>query len=140
MLPLETNTFCSGGGFLGNGTFISTGGGERQGRTWKADPGWQSIRLFNPCTDGSCEWAEYKTGQMVMNRWYPTVEQLPEGDIFIIGGSTRGAAVNRDEINVPSYEFWPPRGKGGVVDMPFLNETMPYNLYARDAPCLFLIS
>lgn len=128
LLPLETNTFCSAGGFLGNGTFISTGGGERQGRTWKADPGWQSIRHYNPCTDGTCEWSEYKTGRMVYNRWYPTAEQLPEGDLFILGGSLKGAAVNRDEINVPSYEFWPPRTEG-VVDFPFLNETMPYNLY-----------
>ncbi|KAI9493033.1 glyoxal oxidase N-terminus-domain-containing protein [Zychaea mexicana] len=128
LLPLETNTFCSGGGFLGNGTFISTGGGERVGRTWKAAPGWQSIRHYNPCDDGSCEWNEYTTGKMVENRWYPTVEQLPEGDLFIIGGSIKGAAVNRDEINVPSYEFWPPRPEG-IVNMPFLNETMPYNLY-----------
>ena len=27
-LLLETNTFCSAGGFLANGTFISTGGAE----------------------------------------------------------------------------------------------------------------
>ncbi|KAI8093205.1 glyoxal oxidase N-terminus-domain-containing protein [Halteromyces radiatus] len=128
-LPLETNTFCSAGGFLGNGSFVSTGGGERRGRTWKAEPGWQSIRHYTPCMDNLCEWSEYKTGHMTNNRWYPTVEQLPEGDIFIIGGSTKGAAVNRDEINVPSYEFWPPRGDGREIHMPFLNETMPFNLY-----------
>ncbi|KAI8391784.1 glyoxal oxidase N-terminus-domain-containing protein [Radiomyces spectabilis] len=133
-LPLETNTFCSAGGFLANGTFISTGGGEKRGRTWKAEPGWQSIRHFNPCLDNTCEWNEFKTGQMRVNRWYPTVEQLPEGDIFIIGGSTKGTAVNRDEVNVPSYEFWPPRPEG-EVHMPFLNETMPYNLY----PFVFLL-
>ncbi|KAI8339257.1 glyoxal oxidase N-terminus-domain-containing protein [Chlamydoabsidia padenii] len=127
-LPLETNTFCSAGGFLGNGSFISTGGGERKGRTWKAEPGWQSIRHYTPCMDNLCEWAEYKTGQMTNNRWYPTVEQLAEGDIIIVGGSTKGTAVNRDEVNVPSYEFWPPRA-GGEIHMPFLNDTMPYNLY-----------
>jgi hypothetical protein len=65
---------------------------------------------------------------MTQNRWYPTVEQLPEGDLFIIGGSTKGAAVNRAEINVPSYEFWPPRPEGEVM-FDFLKETMPYNLY-----------
>lgn len=127
-LPLETNTFCSAGGFLSNGSFISTGGGEKRGRNWKAEPGWQSIRHFTPCTDQSCLWEEYKTGRMTQNRWYPTVEQLPEGDLFIIGGSTKGAAVNRQEINVPSYEFWPPRPEG-EVNFKFLNETMPYNLY-----------
>ncbi|OAD01860.1 copper radical oxidase [Mucor lusitanicus CBS 277.49] len=127
-LPLETNTFCSAGGFLSNGSFISTGGGEKRGRNWKAEPGWQSIRHFTPCTDSSCLWEEYKTGKMTENRWYPTVEQLPEGDLFIIGGSTKGTAVNRQEINVPSYEFWPPRPEG-EVNFKFLNETMPYNLY-----------
>ncbi|CEG66894.1 hypothetical protein RMATCC62417_03394 [Rhizopus microsporus] len=127
-LPLETNTFCSAGGFLKNGSFISTGGGEKRGRNWKAEPGWQSIRHFTPCTDNSCWWNEYKTGKMTENRWYPTVEQLPEGDLFIIGGSIKGAAVNRKEINVPSYEFWPPRPEG-EVPFAFLNETMPYNLY-----------
>ncbi|KAI9306142.1 glyoxal oxidase N-terminus-domain-containing protein [Cunninghamella echinulata] len=129
LLELETNTFCSAGGFLGNGSFISTGGGERRGRDWKAEPGWQSIRHYNPCQDNQCKWAEYKTGKMSVNRWYPTVEQLPEGDIIIVGGSTKGAAVNRAEINVPSYEFWPPRGDGNEIHLPFLNETMPYNLY-----------
>ncbi|KAL0094104.1 copper radical oxidase [Phycomyces blakesleeanus] len=133
-LPLETNTFCSAGGFLSNGTFISTGGGEKRGRTWKAESGWQSIRHFTPCTDNTCEWSEYKTGLMQNNRWYPTVEQLPEGDIIIVGGSTKGTAFNRDEINVPSYEFWPPRS-GGEIHLPFLEETMPYNLY----PFVFLL-
>ena len=88
-LPLETNTFCSAGGFLSNGSFISTGGGEKRGRDWKAEPGWQSIRHFTPCTDNTCLWSEYKTGKMTQNRWYPTVEQLPEGDLFIIGGSLK---------------------------------------------------
>lgn len=65
---------------------------------------------------------------MTQNRWYPTVEQLPEGDLLIMGGSLKGTAVNRKEINVPSYEFWPPRPEG-EVPFKFLNETMPYNLY-----------
>ncbi|KAH8549829.1 glyoxal oxidase N-terminus-domain-containing protein [Umbelopsis sp. PMI_123] len=128
LLHLDTNTFCSGGGFLKNGTFISTGGGERKGRQWKADEGWQSIRHFTPCEDGECQWSEWATQQMIGNRWYPSVEQMPEGDLLIMGGSTRGARVNRDEINVPSIEYWPPRPEG-LIDFPFLNETMPYNLY-----------
>ncbi|CAM0136343.1 hypothetical protein VKS41_006851 [Umbelopsis sp. WA50703] len=129
LLHIDTNTFCSAGGFLKNGTFISTGGGERKGRTWKAEEGWQSIRFFTPCEDGECQWSEFKTtSHMIGNRWYPTVEQMPEGDIMIMGGSTAGARVNRDSINVPNIEYWPPRPEG-LVEFPFLNETMPYNLY-----------
>ncbi|KAI8144824.1 glyoxal oxidase N-terminus-domain-containing protein [Fennellomyces sp. T-0311] len=131
VLPLDTNSFCSAGGFLANGTLVNTGGGEMTGRTWKVAEGYKSIRLFNPCLDDSCQWNEYAlpNTRMASNRWYPTVEQLPEGNLFILGGSLVPAAVNRDEINVPTYEFWPPQ-KEGPIDFPFLLETMPYNLYA----------
>ncbi|RUP45507.1 glyoxal oxidase N-terminus-domain-containing protein [Jimgerdemannia flammicorona] len=133
-LRLKTNSFCSGGGFLGNGTLINTGGAERRGRNYKALEGWKSVRIFTPCMNQTCEWAEYPTWQMGDNRWYPTVEQMPDaiwfrpqGSLFIIGGSTKGTAINRDDINSPTYEFWPPRGS--PVFMQFLNDTMPYNLY-----------
>ncbi|GAB5587931.1 hypothetical protein Unana1_02831 [Umbelopsis nana] len=128
MLPLDTNTFCSGGGFLKNGTFVSTGGGERKGGDWKARPGFQSIRLFTPCENESCQWDEYKTSSMIGNRWYPTVEQLPEGDLLIMGGSIKGAQVNTAVLNMPSIEYWPPRPEG-LINFPFLNETLPYNHY-----------
>ncbi|CAO3667447.1 unnamed protein product [Umbelopsis ramanniana] len=65
---------------------------------------------------------------MIGNRWYPTVEQMPEGDLMIMGGSIKGARVNTALINVPSIEYWPPRPEG-LIDFAFLNETLPYNLY-----------
>ncbi|KAI8388829.1 glyoxal oxidase N-terminus-domain-containing protein [Radiomyces spectabilis] len=101
---------------------------------WKAQRGHQSIRHFEPCLDASCVWHEYKTNRMYNNRWYPTVEQLPEGDLFILGGSTTGTKYNRAEINSASYEFWPPRSDA-PIPMPFLVETLPYNLY----PFVFLL-
>ncbi|RUS16378.1 glyoxal oxidase N-terminus-domain-containing protein [Endogone sp. FLAS-F59071] len=126
-LKLDTNSFCSGGGFLANGTLINTGGAERRGRNITALAGWKSIRVFKPCMNQTCEWAEYPTQHMGDNRWYPTVEQLPDGTLFIIGGSSKGTSVNREEINTPTYEFWPSRGS--PVFMQFLVDTMPYNLY-----------
>ncbi|KAL1924609.1 uncharacterized protein VTP21DRAFT_4263 [Calcarisporiella thermophila] len=125
-LRLMTNTFCSGGSFLGNGTFISTGGAESRS-VWKAGNGFQSIRQFEPCLDQSCKWVEFKTGKMTGNRWYPTVTQLPEGNLLIMGGSTKGTAVNRAEVNNPTYEFWPSQGDEVYFD--FLVETLPHNLY-----------
>ncbi|KAI9248394.1 glyoxal oxidase N-terminus-domain-containing protein [Sporodiniella umbellata] len=125
-LWLETNTFCSAGGFLSNGTFISTGGAESRSR-WNAQRGHQSIRHFE---EG--EWKEY--GQMFVNRWYPTVEQLPEGDLIIVGGSIAGTKWNTKEKSSPSYEFWPPRTSEPVV-LDLLLKTLPYNLY----PFLFLL-
>ncbi|KAG1468086.1 hypothetical protein G6F56_004043 [Rhizopus delemar] len=118
-LELQTNTFCSAGGFLANGTFISTGGAESRSR-WNAQRGHQSIRHFE---DG--QWQEY--GQMFVNRWYPTVEQLPEGDLIIIGGSIAGTKWNTKEKNSPSYEFWPPRTTEPVT-LDLLLHTLPYNL------------
>ncbi|KAK4520533.1 lumenal Hsp70 protein [Mucor velutinosus] len=132
-LLLETNTFCSAGGFLANGTFISTGGAESRG-AWKAGRGHQSIRHFQPCSDDSCSWVEYPTGKMYSNRWYPTVEQLPEGDLIIIGGSIAGTKYNTKEKNVPSYEFWPPRTEE-PIQLDLLLHTLPYNLY----PFVFLL-
>ncbi|RUS19498.1 hypothetical protein BC937DRAFT_87379 [Endogone sp. FLAS-F59071] len=126
-LHMQTNSFCSAGGFLANGTFVGTGGGQRTGRTYKAFEGYKTVRLFEPCIDGSCVWAEYPSGQMGDNRWYPTVEQLPDGSIFIIGGSTRPVQYNNVTVNTPTYEFWP--SKGAPVYMPFLVDTLEHNLY-----------
>ncbi|CAO3601030.1 unnamed protein product [Absidia cylindrospora] len=136
-LALQSNTFCSAGGFLGNGTMISTGGAEGVGR-WglKAKKGHQAVRHFDVCNDRTCEWHEYSANRMTNDRWYPTVEQLPTGDLFIIGGSIKGTKVNNELVNVPSYEFWPPRPDRGQVHLPFLEApTMPYNLY----PFVFLL-
>jgi hypothetical protein len=132
-LLLETNTFCSAGGFLANGTFISTGGAESRGQ-WKAARGHQSIRHFQPCSDDSCSWVEYPTGKMYSNRWYPTVEQLPEGDLIIIGGSIAGTKYNTKEKNTPSYEFWPPRTEEPIT-LDLLLHTLPYNLYVLAISC-----
>lgn len=118
---------------MSNGTFISTGGAESRG-TWKAGRGHQSIRHFQPCSDDSCLWQEFPTGKMYSNRWYPTVEQLPDGDIIIIGGSNAGTKYNTVIKNTPSYEFWPPR-TDEPIQLDLLLHTLPYNLY----PFVFLL-
>ncbi|KAF9340644.1 hypothetical protein BGX26_008923, partial [Mortierella sp. AD094] len=59
VLEVQTNTFCSGGGFLPNGTVISAGGAEKPhfGGV-KAGSGFQSLRMWKPCDNKSCEWIE----------------------------------------------------------------------------------
>lgn len=64
---------------------------------------------------------------MYSNRWYPTVEQLPEGDLIIIGGSNAGTKFNTVPKNTPSYEFWPPR-TDEPIQLDLLLHTLPYNL------------
>ncbi|KAK7053013.1 hypothetical protein VNI00_004334 [Paramarasmius palmivorus] len=61
-----TNTWCGTGNFLGNGTFISTGGTDGNG--------FQGIRLFDPCTDGTCDIFEDPNSNLRLDsqRWYPS--------------------------------------------------------------------
>ncbi|CAJ0746458.1 264_t:CDS:2 [Entrophospora sp. SA101] len=106
-----------------NKTVMNVGGAEAEKTTVQ---GFNSIRLFDPCDDGTCDWKEYGY-KLAKNRWYPSVEQLADGSLFILGGSNVGTAENDGKKNVPSYEFYPPRGD--PVDFPFLVETLPYNLY-----------
>ncbi|KAG9284523.1 hypothetical protein G9A89_014127 [Geosiphon pyriformis] len=123
-LSVRTNTFCSAGSYLPNGTLINLGGAEA---TQGVPSGYNKIRSFTPCDDGSCDWVESEIS-LVANRWYPTVEQLADGTLFIIAGSVKGVYVNNETVNVPSFETYPPSPQG-VVQFDFLVETLPYNLY-----------
>src|SRR5687767_7784407 len=96
-------------------------GAEEAGKDKSVVKGFNSIRLFDPCNDGTCDWTENGV-KLAKNRWYPSVEQLADGTLFILGGSSKGTAANDEKTNVPSYEFFPPKG---VFDFPFLKETLP---------------
>lgn len=47
--------------------------------------------------------------------------------MIIIGGDTIGGYVNSENQNNPTLEFWPSRG--GTVQLPILDETLPANLF-----------
>ncbi|KAH8119307.1 glyoxal oxidase [Phellopilus nigrolimitatus] len=140
-----TNSFCAGGAVLGNGTWVNAGG--NQAVTWGGltansqnggapydDPdGGQSLRLLNPCDDGSCDWVVHSDNAMTTRRWYPSVETLADGSIFIIGGDQWGGYVNSEANNNPTYEFFPSRG--APISSPLLTTTLPANLY----PITFLL-
>jgi hypothetical protein len=126
VLDLDTNTFCSAGAWLGNGTLVHTGGsGPEQGTLHKS--GFQSVRLFTPCQDKKCQWVEKANG-LTSKRWYPTMVSLSDGRVIILGGSITGTGVNREEINNPTFEFFP-RTTNTPEPFPFLKETLPNNLY-----------
>ncbi|CAG8549769.1 4574_t:CDS:2 [Ambispora leptoticha] len=122
MLNLETNTFCSAGAFLANGTLVETAGGQKNIR---AKDGYSKIRLFSPCSDDSCDWLELEHN-MDAARWYNTMISLPDGRVFNFGGSTKAAAANDVKINNPTYEFYP---EAGQKPFQFLIDTLPFNLY-----------
>ncbi|KAF9306675.1 hypothetical protein BGZ74_004373 [Mortierella antarctica] len=133
VLEVQTNTFCSGGGFLPNGTLISGGGAEaRLTHTFKTGTGFQSLRMWEPCEDASCNWIENPQDpmwQMTGNRWYVSFTTLPTGELFILGGSNESLAINREATNNPTFELYPkPAGYQPVV-LQFMIDAMPYNLY-----------
>ncbi|CAG8507173.1 5893_t:CDS:2 [Funneliformis caledonium] len=121
VLNLNTNTFCSAGSFLGNGTLVHTGGAEIK-PTEKFQEGFESLRLFEPCSNGKCDWFEDPKG-LTSKRWYPSMVT-----VFILGGAIKAVAANNEEANNPTFEFFP-KEKSKPEPFPFLLETMPFNLY-----------
>ncbi|CAK7342764.1 unnamed protein product [Dovyalis caffra] len=98
-LMILTDTWCSSGQFLPDGTLLQTGGDM---------DGFQKIRKFDPCDfNGSCDWVELDGVELSEGRWYATNQILPDGSVIIIGGR----AAN-------TVEYYPPRN--GAVSFPFL--------------------
>ncbi|GAA5992156.1 hypothetical protein JCM11641_003258 [Rhodosporidiobolus odoratus] len=145
-IDVVSNSFCAGGTVLGNGSWVNIGGNAAVGplgvglAAGAANPygsvgGGKAVRMLSLSGDGDGDWTD-DIGAMPSSRWYPTIETLPTGDAIIIGGELYGSFVNTPEglQNVPTYEYWPTRGV--PVNMTFLEETMPVNLY----PLTWLLS
>jgi hypothetical protein len=107
---------------------------------YKNTDGGTAIRMLNPCTDQKCNWIEgytdYTTNgntngylQMTGRRWYPTVEVLEDGTMIVIGGDKNGGYVNTAAQDNPTYEFFPPKTPNVAIDLDFLSEALPVNLY-----------
>eukprot|EP00850_Spirogloea_muscicola_P023244 SM000341S12982 [mRNA] locus=s341:56504:59405:+ [translate_table: standard] len=100
-LETVTNTFCSAGHSLPNGRIVNNGGSLYVGPN--RTNSYISVRKFDPCLDGSCDWDVNQT--MGSKRWYPSSIRLPNGNIAFIGGSTTG--IGGDGINIynnPTFE------------------------------------
>ncbi|KAM7468032.1 hypothetical protein LguiB_015594 [Lonicera macranthoides] len=102
-LTILTDTWCSSGQFLPDGTLLQTGGDLA---------GNKKIRKFLPCeaTSSLCDWQELQDTQLYEGRWYATNQILPDGSVIIIGGR----ATN-------TVEFFPAKHVG-AVQFPFLEE------------------
>ena len=99
-LFLFSDTLCSSGAFLADGTLQQTGGdneGSKVLRSIGAGP-----------TDN---WVESTTASLFVKRWYSTDQILPDGRIIVVGG-----------INQPNYEFVPKAaGAKGPVPLALLS-------------------
>jgi len=149
-VTLNSNTFCSAGAFLADGTLIETGGGKSiNGSTEGAGGGFQTIRMYNSCKNPQFSTEEQEAGfkcdtwnefisepgfQLQNMRWYNTMTSLPDGRIFILGGANDSVAFNAPKVNQPSYEFYPGNNTFSSAPFPFLEATLPYNLYPFVSP------
>ncbi|KAL2468383.1 glyoxal oxidase-related protein [Forsythia ovata] len=117
-LMVLTNTLCSSGAAMPDGTLMQTGG---------FNDGDHNVRTYKPCTDNSCDWQE-PNNVLTQRRWYATNHILSDGRQIIIGG--------RRQFN---YEFYP---KTSSVDksfnLPFLVETNDRNIENNLYPFVFL--
>ncbi|KAF9567095.1 copper radical oxidase [Agrocybe pediades] len=126
--PLS-NTWCATGSFLGNGTLVSSGGNPV---VITGQNGLQGIRLFTPCSTGTCDIFEDPARvHLTSNRWYPSSVRIEDGSVLIFGGSVSGGFINGASVNNPSYEFYPPKNINGFngVKIPskFLTDTLNSN-------------
>ena len=108
-LDVITNTFCSSGQLVGDGSLINMGGTTLPGNQGRLLTGASSVRRIKPHGDFEL------IGELTSKRWYPTSQILPDGRIFIVGGADvyGNIGYNMGQTNNPTYEFWPRRGGEG---------------------------
>ncbi|XP_021743512.1 aldehyde oxidase GLOX-like [Chenopodium quinoa] len=117
-LNVLTDTWCSSGATLPNGTLVQTGG---------YNDGERVVRTFQPSCD-VCDWVELPN-KLLIRRWYATNHILPDGRLIVIGG--------RRAFN---YEFYPKttRSTSQLYKLPFLAQTNVHNAENNLYPFVFL--
>ncbi|CAN0920516.1 Aldehyde oxidase GLOX [Linum grandiflorum] len=117
-LMIHTDTWCSSGSLLPNGTLLQTGGFH---------DGDLVIRMFTPPSDQfvNSDWIEFPN-YLTRRRWYATNQILPDGRVIIVGG--------RRQHN---YEFYPSDSKFYWLDL--LRETRDGRLENNLYPFLHLL-
>lgn len=103
-LFIQTDTWCSSGQFLPDGTLLQTGGNL---------DGALKIRRIVPCpAAGTCDWVEDPNAALAEPRWYSTDQLLPDGRVIVVGGRA-----------VFTYEFVPKATGQGSFPLAFLKAT-----------------
>ena len=131
-LAYKTNAFCAGGSFLVSGTLLSVGGNAPL--SW-LDPtvgdGFRGLRyLTRSATDADLDgndWLE-PGNQLASARWYPTVQTMPDGSLFVASGSLNGLDPSVKSNNNPTYEVLSRDGvtQGQSVTLDLLVKAQPY--------------
>ena len=147
-LSMQSNSFCAGGSFLGNGTMLNVGGNpvveDFTSATDFGDVnGIQAVRFFHPCDSedvSGCDIFDNPSQiHLASPRWYNTVVRISDGSAMILGGSTKGGWMNNATVNNPTIEYYPPKSisdLGIPIYSPFLADTLNSNLF----PAAFSVS
>ncbi|KAF3482267.1 uncharacterized protein GIQ15_05026 [Arthroderma uncinatum] len=134
-LEYKTNAFCAGGTVLADGRALSVGG---NGPLSFIDPtvkdGFKGIRYLerkfdDPKLDDG-PWSE--PGHTLSSaRWYPSVQTLPDGKIFVASGSLNGLNPTNSDNNNPTYEILDRDGypHGESIILSILEKNQPYYMY-----------
>lgn len=126
-LSLQTDTWCSSGSILSDGTIIQAGG---------YGDGSRRIRHFKPCDNGKCDWKQMKNS-LSDNRWYASSLLLPENDqIIVVGGKSiftyefvPKLSSRRESFDLPFLHKTYERKRGGNNLYPFLHLSSDGNIY-----------
>ncbi|KAF3438664.1 hypothetical protein FNV43_RR21428 [Rhamnella rubrinervis] len=126
-LELYTDTWCSSGSFLSNGTLLQLGGFGKGSRR---------IRYFRPCGDRGCDWKQSKR-LLFDGRWYASNLLLPEDDrVIVVGGRREFSYEFVPKISDEQKSFGLPflhrtynRNAGGSNLYPFLHLSSDGNLF-----------
>jgi hypothetical protein len=134
-LAYKTNAFCAGGSFLADGRFISLGGNAPLDFI---DPtvgdGFDAIRYLSRSSSDALlngqDWSE-PGNKLSTKRWYPSVQTLPDGRLFVASGSLNGLDPTVPANNNPTYEILDKNGKSSGVSIPMeiLVKNQPYYMY-----------
>ncbi|KNA09736.1 hypothetical protein SOVF_150850 [Spinacia oleracea] len=117
-LNVLTDTWCSSGATLPNGTLVQTGG---------FNDGERVVRTYQPFCE-VCDWVELPN-KLLIRRWYSTNHALPDGRVIVIGG--------RRAFN---YEFYPKTTTRSfqLYKLPFLAQTNEPHVENNLYPFVFL--
>lgn len=135
-LAYKTNAFCAGGSFMANGTLLSVGGNAPL--LWldpTVEDGFRGIRyLTRSSSDASLDgeaWQEKADVKLDTARWYPSVQTMPDGTLFVASGSLDGDDVATTSNTNPTYEILSPEGitQGESIPMSLLVSNEPYYMY-----------
>ncbi|KAJ9655891.1 hypothetical protein H2198_005332 [Neophaeococcomyces mojaviensis] len=127
-VPVYSNAFCCGGAYLADGTLMTMGGNGPL--TWLDDTvtdGFDALRYLYTQEKHKI-WQEHQGIRMSSKRWYPSVQTLSDGRVFIAAGSLNGLDIRNNSNNNPTYELLDKDGKpqGESMPMEILVKNQPY--------------